>query len=102
VSGPRPLDVGRIVEALDRHHVDYLLVYLLVGGVAATAHGAERLTADTVVRRTTANLKATAAVLRELHAYLLVEGVTSGWEGSYCDLRQPRPKTVRLMTGRRK
>jgi hypothetical protein len=59
VSGPRPLDVGRIVEALDRHHVDYLLV----GGVAATAHGAERLTADadTVVRRTTANLKATAA-----------------------------------------
>jgi hypothetical protein len=23
------------------------------------------------------------------------EGVISGWEGSYCDLRQPRPKTVR-------
>jgi hypothetical protein len=74
VSGPRPLDVGRIVEAFDRHHVDYLIV----GGVAATAHGAERLTADadTVVRRTTANLKATAAALRDLHAYLLVDGLS--------------------------
>jgi hypothetical protein len=70
VSGPRPLDVGRIVEAFDRHHVDYLIV----GGVAATAHGAERLTADadTVVRRTTANLKATAAALRDL----LVDGLS--------------------------
>jgi len=74
VSGPRPLDVGRIVEAFDRHHVDYLVV----GGVAATAHGAERLTAGagTVVRRTTANLKATAAALRDLHAYLLVDGLS--------------------------
>ncbi len=32
--------------------------------------------ADTVVRRTTANLKATAAALRELHAYLLVDGLS--------------------------
>lgn len=74
MSEPTPPDIGRIVEALDRHGVDYLLV----GGVAATAHGAERLTADadTVVRRTTANLEATAAVLRELHAHLLVDGLT--------------------------
>ena len=51
----------KMKEAFDRHHVDYLIV----GGVAATAHGAERLTADadTVVRRTTANLKATAAAI---------------------------------------
>jgi hypothetical protein len=74
VSEPTPLDVGRIVEVLDRHGVEYLLV----GGVAATAHGAERLTADadTVVRRTTENLEATAAVLRDLDAHLLVEGLS--------------------------
>jgi len=74
VSERRPLDVGRIVEALDRHGVEYLLVE----GVAATAHGAERLTADadTVVRRTTENLEATAAVLRDLHAHPLVEGLS--------------------------
>ena len=33
MSEPTPLDVGRIVEVLDRHGVEYLLV----GGVAATA-----------------------------------------------------------------
>ncbi len=43
VTEPKPPDVGRIVEALDRHGVEYLLV----GGVAATAHGAERLTGRT-------------------------------------------------------
>ena len=74
MSEPTPLDIGRIVEALDRHGVEYLLV----GGVAAAAHGAARLTADadTVVRRTAANLEATAAVLREINAYLLVEGLS--------------------------
>lgn len=71
---PRPPDVGRIVEALNRHGVEYLLV----GGVAAAAHGARRLTADadTVIRRTTDNLEATAAVLQDLHAYLLVDGLS--------------------------
>jgi hypothetical protein len=51
VTEPKPPDIRRIVEALERRGVEYLLV----GGVAATAHGAERLTgdADTVVRRTT-------------------------------------------------
>jgi hypothetical protein len=74
VSGPKPPDIRRIVEALDRRSVEYLLV----GGIAATAHGAERLTgdADTVVRRTTENLEATAAVLRDLNAHLLVEGLS--------------------------
>lgn len=74
MSEPKPPDVGRIVEVLDRHGVEYLLV----GGVAATAYGAERLTgdADTLVRRTPANLEATAAVLRDLHAFLLVEGLS--------------------------
>jgi hypothetical protein len=43
VTGPKPPDIRRIVEALDRRGVEYLLV----GGIAATAHGAERLTGDT-------------------------------------------------------
>ena len=44
-----PHDLGRLVEVLDRHGVDYLLV----GGVAALAYGANRPTedADCVVRR---------------------------------------------------
>ena len=74
MTGPKPPDVPRIVEALARRGVEYLLV----GGVAAAAHGAERLTgdADTVVRRTTENLAATAAVLRDLNAHLFVEGLS--------------------------
>jgi hypothetical protein len=74
VTGPRRLDVARIVEAFDRRGVEYLLV----GGVAATAHGAERVTedADTVVRRTAENLDATALVLKDLNAHVLVEGLS--------------------------
>jgi hypothetical protein len=42
-------DVARIVEALERHGVEYLLI----GGVAAVGYGAQRPTEDTdcVVRR---------------------------------------------------
>ena len=42
MTGPKPPDIRRIVEALDQGGVEYLLV----GGIAATAHGAERLTGD--------------------------------------------------------
>jgi hypothetical protein len=46
----------------------------LVGGVAATAYGAERETedADCVVRRERVNLERLAAALRELHARLRI------------------------------
>ena len=37
-----PLDVDRLLATLERHSVDFLLV----GGVAAIAHGARRPTAD--------------------------------------------------------
>ncbi len=37
-----PLDVERIVQVLAEHHVDYLLI----GGLAARYHGAERGTND--------------------------------------------------------
>ncbi len=40
-EGP-PLDIKRILTALDRHHVEYLAV----GGIAANAYGARRRTED--------------------------------------------------------
>ncbi|MDQ6836866.1 MAG: hypothetical protein M3137_00625 [Actinomycetota bacterium] len=72
-DGP-PHDLGRIVEVLGRHGVEYLLV----GGVAAIGYGAERPTddADCVVRREKANLDRLAGALRELHARLRVGGMS--------------------------
>jgi hypothetical protein len=72
-DGP-PHDLIRLIRVLDRHEVDYLLV----GGAAARAYGAERLTedADCVVGRERANLDRMAAALRELHARLRVAGMT--------------------------
>lgn len=72
-EGPS-LDLPRLFEVLNRHEVEYLLV----GGVAATAYGAERETddADCVVRRERANLEHLAAALRELHARLRIARVS--------------------------
>lgn len=52
-DGP-PADLPRLIEVLDRHEVEYLIV----GGAAAVAYGAQRPTqdADCVVRRDRANL----------------------------------------------
>ena len=59
------LDVERILAALTRHGVDFLLV----GGVAAIAHGARRLTVDLdcVPVRTYRNLDRLAEALRDLN-----------------------------------
>ncbi len=72
-DGP-PLDLGRLIGALDRHEVKYLLC----GGAAATAYGAERLTedADCVVSRERANLDRLAEAMREINARLRVAGMT--------------------------
>jgi len=72
-EGPRH-DLRRLIEVLDRHGVEYLLV----GGAVAAAHGAERLTdaADCVVRRGRDNLNRFAGALRELDARLRVGGMT--------------------------
>jgi hypothetical protein len=73
IDGP-PHDLGRLIEVLDRHGVEYLMV----GGVAAIGYGAERPTedADCVVRRERSNLDRLAVVLRELNARLRVGGMT--------------------------
>jgi len=72
-SGP-PHDLARLIEVLNRHGVDYLLA----GGAAARAYGAERLTedADCVVRRERANLDRLASAMRELNARLRVSGMS--------------------------
>ncbi|MEJ5256194.1 MAG: hypothetical protein WHS89_12690 [Acidimicrobiales bacterium] len=71
---PPVLDVRRVVEALDRHGVEYLIV----GGVATRFHGAERLTKDIdlVPRSDADNLERLAAALRDLGAFLRVGGMS--------------------------
>ena len=63
-------DVARISEVLDRHGVDYLVI----GGVATQAYGAERPTSDfdCLVRRSVENFDRLAAAMRELRARLRV------------------------------
>lgn len=72
-EGP-PLDIDRLLATLDRHQVDFLLV----GGVAAIAHGATRPTTDLdcLARRSRQNLERLAAAMRELNARLRVAGLS--------------------------
>jgi hypothetical protein len=69
-----PLDVKRIVTALDRHGVQYLLI----GGLAASLYGAQRVTQDidVLARADGENLERLAAALLELGAFLRVGGLS--------------------------
>lgn len=70
---PEP-DLARVVEVLNRHGVEYLIV----GGHAARAYGATRYTKDSdcLVRSKKENLNRLAAALRELNARLRVSGLS--------------------------
>ena len=65
--------MARLVRVLEAYHVEYVLV----GGVAAGAHGATRVTEDfdMVARRTAENLDRLAAAMRSLNAHLRVAGL---------------------------
>lgn len=67
----RPLDTPRILEALRRHEVDYVLV----GGIAAIVHGSARVTvdADVLPRPDPANLARLLDALRDLGAAVFVD-----------------------------
>jgi hypothetical protein len=67
-------DRARIIETLDRHGVEYLVV----GGVGAQLHGATRPTSDfdSLPSTTEENLGRLAAALRELNAFLRVGGLS--------------------------
>src|SRR6266540_2614359 len=71
---PPPLDIARVIAVLDRHGVEYILV----GGAAAQAHGAQRLTKDVdcLAQRGAENLERLAGALRELNARLRIAGLT--------------------------
>jgi hypothetical protein len=67
-------DPDLILTVLDEHEVDYVLV----GGVAARAHGATRATSDIdcVPSTDTVNLERLASALRQLGARLRVAGMS--------------------------
>lgn len=73
-TGGRPVDWPRIAECLGRHGVEYLIV----GGVGAQLHGAQRPTFDfdSLPATSSENLGRLATAMRELHAYLRVEGLS--------------------------
>lgn len=68
-------DPDRMLEVLDAHQVEYVLV----GGFGARVHGATRRTSDLdcVPRTSVENLDRLAAALRELGAWLRVGGMTN-------------------------
>ncbi len=74
MTEPPRLDIDRLLTTLDHHGVRYLLV----GGVAAIAHGALRPTKDLdcLALRSAENLDRLAASLRDLRARLRVEGLS--------------------------
>jgi len=69
----RAFDPNEILDALDRHGVDYVVV----GGVAAAAHGATRLTQDLDVVADFAlnNLTRLADALAEINVRIRAEGL---------------------------
>ncbi len=73
-DGHDGLDTGRIISTLEQHGVDYILV----GGLAAAAHGATRLTYDfdCLADRSDDNLDRLASALVELGARYRVGGLT--------------------------
>ena len=73
-SSNSAFDPDRILEALDRHGVEYVLV----GGVAARVHGAGRATADIdcVPATNEENLQRLAGALADLGARLRVGGMS--------------------------
>jgi len=72
-DGPA-LDRARIIEVLDRHAVEYLVV----GGIGAQLHGATRPTADfdSLPSTTEENLGRLATALQDLNAFLRVGGLS--------------------------
>ncbi len=69
-----PLDAPRLLETLQRHQVEYLLV----GGLSTRARGAERLTddLDCLPAATPQNLRRLTAALQELNARLRIDGLS--------------------------
>jgi hypothetical protein len=76
VANSAPLDPERLIKALARHRVRFVLI----GALAARLHGFPRLTADADITpaRDLENLKRLAAALRDLKARVFTESVPEG------------------------
>jgi hypothetical protein len=72
----QPLDLSRLLEALARHGVDYLVI----GGVAVQVHGHRRTTMDLDVtpEPSPENMRRLAGALEELDARPLDPGLATG------------------------
>ena len=81
---PAPFDPKRILRALSKRGV----LYILVGATAARLQGFPRLTADADIAPSADpdNLKRLAAALRDLHAQVYTESVPEGLPFS-CDAK---------------
>ncbi len=76
VSEISPLDPERLIRALNRHKVQFVLI----GALAARLHGFPRLTADADITpaNDATNLERLATALRELKAKVYTESVPEG------------------------
>ena len=76
MSDVAPFDPERLLEALSRHKVNFVLI----GALAARLHGFPRLTADADITpaEDKPNLERLAAALNELHAKVYTESVPEG------------------------
>jgi len=73
---PGELDLGRLLAALDRHRVSYVMI----GGMAAVVHGSPFPTEDVDITPapTEDNRRRLSAALRDLDARVRVEGAPAG------------------------
>ena len=71
-----PLDPERLIAALNKHEVQFVLI----GALAARLYGFPRVTADADITPAgdTGNLRHLAAALRELHAKVYTESIPEG------------------------
>ena len=93
-----PLDAEKLLQTLDRHDVDYVLV----GGMAALVYGSTRVTfdLDVVPSQSSDNLEALARALRELNAQLRIEtGDLVNWPLDADSLRVHELSTWRTDAG---
>jgi hypothetical protein len=76
VSDVAPFDPERLLRALTKHRVKFVLI----GALAARLHGFPRFTADADITPATdkANLEHLAAALKDLHAKVYTESVPEG------------------------
>jgi hypothetical protein len=76
VSEIAPFDPERLLEALSRHKVNFVLI----GALAARLHGFPRLTADADITPAgdKLNLERLAAALKELDAKIYTESIPEG------------------------